>query len=132
MRDSVWTDILNILCLTILVDGKVYKEEVDAFLRVSRQMNNKISEGMMLTDKMLVDWFSVHKDQLAADLNANARGKFLTDHFCRVDDPKITGPLLECMLAISRSDQDFHNLEVSMVERAAKIWGWDLDSMTPS
>lgn len=130
MRDQNWNKILNILCLTILADGKVYKEEVDTFLAVAKRMNKAISQNMILTDKMLLDWFALHRDELSLALEKNVRGAYLTDHLCQLDDPIITGPLLECMVAISRSDHDFHDLEVSMVARAAKIWGWPLDGIS--
>ncbi len=129
MRDKNWNKILKILCLTILADGKVYKEEVDTFLVVAKRMNTLLSTEMILTEKMLLDWFSVHRDDLAYALEKNVRGPYLTDQFCTLDDPKITGPLLQCMVSISRSDDNFHNLEVTMVERAAQIWGWSLDDL---
>lgn len=129
MRDKTWNDILHILCTAILVDGKVYKEEVDTFLAVSKHMNTQISDGMMLTDAMLMDWFQVHRDGIANDLETHVRGTYLKDQFCKIDDPKITGPLLRCILKIATADHNFHDLEISMVDMAASIWGWNLSEL---
>jgi len=61
-----WTHILTLLSVVVVVDNRVYKEEVDMFVEQARTLKEVITPDMLFSDKMAFDWFVVHRDEIKA------------------------------------------------------------------
>ena len=51
MEPSQWNHILTLLAVTVVVDGRVYKEEVDTFVNEALGLKEKASPKMLFSKK---------------------------------------------------------------------------------
>ena len=66
MDTQQWTHILTLLSVAVIIDSRVYKEEVDMFVLQSLKLKDVISPDMIFSKKMAFDWFMVHRDEIKA------------------------------------------------------------------
>ena len=66
MGPTQWNHILTLLAITVVVDGRVYKEEVDTFVARTLSLKEETSPSMLFSKKMVFDWFVVHRDEIVA------------------------------------------------------------------
>ena len=65
MNARYWTDVLRLLCMMILIDGKVYEEELEEFKSAALALRDMVDPKLMLTGHMAQDWFELNRDDIA-------------------------------------------------------------------
>jgi len=106
----------------VLVDERVYQEEVEAFTQACMTLNDIISPGMILTRKTAFDWFLNHKDTLKSQLEQNTLEN-LIEKLARNIDPRIDKlALLEALEDISMSDGQQHIRENVILRKLTTLW----------
>ena len=68
LNSESWHKILTLMTVIILIDKRVYKEEVDMFVESVNQLNSQISPDMFITEKMAFDWFVSNRDDVKKSL----------------------------------------------------------------
>ena len=59
-----WDNILRLLVLTMLADGRSYEREVDSFLTASRNLRENLSVAGIQTDQKNIQWYIRNKSVL--------------------------------------------------------------------
>lgn len=122
MSSSTWSGIFHLLSVMVLVDDRVYQEEVEAFTQACITLNDIISPGMILTRKTAFDWFLNHKDTLKSQLEQNTLEN-LIEKLARNIDPRIDKlALLEALEDISMSDGQQHVRENVILKKLTTLW----------
>lgn len=122
MSPSAWSGIFRLLSVMILVDERIYQEEVEAFTKACMTLNQTISPGMVLTRKTAFDWFLSHRDALRSQLDQNTL-EALIEKLARNIDPQIDKvSLLEALEDISMSDGEQHMREKIILKKLASLW----------
>lgn len=122
MSPSAWSGIFRLLSVMVLVDERVYQEEVEAFTKACMKLNETISPGMVLTRKTAFDWFLNHRDSLKSQLDQNTLEN-LIENLARNIDPQIDKlSLLQSLEDISMSDGQQHVREKIILKKLASLW----------
>jgi len=122
MDPSQWSHILTLLAVTIVVDGKVYKEEVDCFVEQALSLKDKASPDMLFSKKMVFDWFVVHRDEIITWMNEDDPHKKILRHILALGENPHRDKIMDAMYAIAISDENYHKSEVDTLSMAAKHW----------
>lgn len=122
MDPSQWTHILTLLAITVIIDKKIYKEEVDTFVAESVALKEELSPDMIFSKKMVFDWFVVHRDEIAKWLEDPESHTQILKHILALGENPNRGKILSSMYAIAISDQKYHRAESDTISMAAKHW----------
>lgn len=122
MGPSQWNHVLTLLAVTVIVDGKVYKEEVDSFVSESLKLKEQVSPDMLFSKKMVFDWFVVHRDEVAKWLKEPDSHTQILRHILALGDNLHRAKIMDAMYAIAMSDQKYHKTESDTLTMAAKHW----------
>lgn len=122
MDPSHWTHILTLLAITVIVDGKIYKEEVDTFVAESVRLKESLSPDMIFSEKMVFDWFVVHRDEIAKWLKDPESHTQVLRHILALGENPDREGILDAMYAIAIADAAYHKTESDTLTLAAKHW----------
>ena len=123
METARWTDILVLLTIAVVIDRRVYKEEVDAFRREALALREVLTPDMIFSDKMAFDWFLVHRDNVLDWLREPNAKDIIIGHIQKLKNEPARARILEAMYAISIADKEFHPNEDDLIGLTAKHWG---------
>jgi len=118
-----WMHILSLLSFSILIDNRVYKEEVDCFTKQALRLRNRLNPDMLFSEKMAFDWFVAHRDEKMAQLKSDKFELHILDSIIALSDLENHEPLLMAMNEISRSDGEYHDKEINLIALARAHWG---------
>lgn len=122
MSGTTWSGIFRLLSVMILVDDRIYQEEVEAFTKACMTLNETISPGMILTRKTAFDWFLANRDALKSQLEQNTLEN-LIEKLARNINPQIDKTLLlHALENISMSDGQQHAREKVILRKLATLW----------
>lgn len=123
MDETGWTNTLTLLAATIVVDNRVYKEEVDSFLDQVEWLHVQISSPTLMTRKMAFDWFVAHRDHIQLQMRGEASAAYVVRLLQSLHNSPHHALILRAMYAVSVADSEFHVVEVDLIDLAAAIWG---------
>ena len=104
IKTSDWDNVLKLLMLTMLSDGRVYEREVDTFVNSSMTLRSQMDVSGMQTRRMSMDWYIEHRNELK-DIQTGET--FESDLLALIDsleslpDKK---PLLRCLKNVARPE----------------------------
>ena len=122
MDTRQWTHILTLLSVAVVVDNRIYKEEVDMFVEQSLKLKETISPEMLFSKKMAFDWFVVHRDEIkvwVADIDAHA---VILRHILALGESPHCKAILDAIYSIATVDGEYHTSEVNLIDMACKHW----------
>lgn len=122
MDTQQWTHILTLLSVAVIIDSRVYKEEVDMFVLQSLKLKDVISPDMIFSKKMAFDWFMVHRDEIKAwaeDIDAHT---VILRHILALGDSPFCKDILEALYEIANVDGEYHPSEIDVIGKACKHW----------
>ena len=106
----------------MVVDGRVYKEEVDTFVTRTLSLKEDASPSMLFSKKMVFDWFVVHRDEIIAWLKEPEAHKRILKHILAIGENPHRAKIMNAMYAIAIADDNYHKTEVDTISLAAKHW----------
>lgn len=124
-----WTAIFTLLAITIVVDKRVYKEEVDCFLKQVDTLAKEIPSDTLVTQKLAFDWFFAQQAEVRESLHGPAGEAYVVRTLHHLLDSPYHVEILRAMKAVSLADSDFHIEEVGLIDLAAATWGISLISV---
>lgn len=126
MRTEDWHNILTLFTVIILIDKRIYKEEVDTFVALAIKLNSKISPDIFMTQKMAFDWFVDNRDKVKRITEAPDSERRIDQLITSLSPLPRLDSILKIMFEIARSDNDYHKSEKQVIKLAAKQWGLPL------
>jgi len=117
-----WTHILTLLSVAVVVDNRVYKEEVDMFVERSLALKEVISPEMIFSKKMAFDWFIVHRDEIKAWMADVDPHTVILRHILALGESPFCPEILEAIFAIATVDGEYHASEADLISMACKHW----------
>jgi len=120
---SNWTHILTLLTFSILIDNRVYKEEVDCFAIEALKIRDLIDPDMLFSKKMAFDWFLAHREEKMAQLKSDKFELRILESIIALSAMKGREHVLAAMNEIVQSDGEFHNKEENLIDLAKANWG---------
>jgi len=123
-----WTHILTLLSVAVIIDNRVYKEEVDMFVDQAMSLKDVITPDMIFSKKMAFDWFVVHRDEVKSWLAKDDSGTIILRHILSLGDSPFCKDILKAIYAIVTVDGEYHASEVDMITMACKHWNLSIPS----
>lgn len=126
MDTRQWTHILTLLSVAVIIDNRIYKEEVDMFVEQAFELKDVISPDMIFSKKMAFDWFVVHRDEIKAwvmDIDVHTT---ILRHILAVGESPHRKEILDAIFAIANVDGEYHASEVDVINMACKHWNLPL------
>jgi len=117
-----WTHILTLLSVAVIIDNRVYKEEVDMFVDQALKLKGVISPDMIFSKKMAFDWFVVHRDEIKLWLNDIDSNTVILRHILALGESPFCQDILDSIYAIANVDGEYHPSEVDVIGMACKHW----------
>ena len=122
MDTRQWTHILTLLSVAVIVDNRVYKEEVDMFVEQARSLKEVITPDMLFSDKMAFDWFVVHRDEIKAWMSDTDPHTVILRHILALGDSPFLKEILGAIYTIATVDGEYHPSEADVIGMACKHW----------
>ena len=122
VKTKDWDNILKLLMLTMISDGRVYEREVDSFVNASMTLRSQMQVCGMQTRRMSMDWYIKHRNELKdvqtgktfeADLLA------LIDSLDNLPDKK---PLLRSLKNLARPELGRSGCTEGIVAESRRRW----------
>jgi len=126
IRDLDWSDVLTLLSMMVLADGKVYQEEMEAFKKAAIELRDMICPQVMLTEQMAFDWFTWHREDILLRMSTFNYPTSVTEtleNLSVLPDKKM---FLMALLKISVSDGVEHGSESRLITMASEHWDVDI------
>ena len=122
MDTRQWTHILTLLSVAVIIDNRVYKEEVDMFVEQAGKLKDVISPDMIFSKKMAFDWFVVHRDEIKVWVMDIDSHTVILRHILALGDSPFCKEILDAIYAIAKVDGEYHPSEVDVIGVACKHW----------
>lgn len=125
MNARYWNDVLRLLCMMILIDGKVYEEEVEAFKDAAMTLRDMVDPHLMLTRHMAEDWFHLHRDDLSIGVSSVFMDTTIAKALNGLNEVEDKKGVIFALLKVAMSDGRKHPAEEKLLNSACEMWGLD-------
>ena len=119
---SSWKYILKLLGLMIVADGKVFKEKVDAYQDAMMELAVVIDPRLVMTRKMVFDWFVLNKTDLTDIIDSLEYDSVLIDIFKEIRNLPHKLDVVTAMVKIGVSDGEYSDKEKMFVKKTILYW----------
>jgi len=117
-----WTHILTLLSVAVIVDNRIYKEEVDMFVERALTLKEIITPDMIFSKKMAFDWFVVHREEVKAWMVHTDPHSIILRHILALGEASFCKEVLGAIYAIAIVDGEYHPSEIDMIGMACQHW----------
>lgn len=122
MKSDDWNSLLKLLGLIVMMDGKVYQEELQAFEESALRLQKVISPDLFLTGTMAKDWFINHRSYLSQLVHSLDYDRAILEIIAPIKTLPQKDMVLRAMISVAKADGYFHNKERMIVEKTARYW----------
>jgi len=122
MNTDHWEKIMRLFACVILVDGKVYDEEVVCFADMVDYLSRRLPIKQRVSRVQALSWFAQNRKFIARDIAKRGMDKAARDAILAVEHFPNKKDLLIVMRQIAHVDGLFHPSEQGVVQQAAKFW----------
>ena len=129
MHSSDWTHLLKLLGLIVMMDGKIYPEEVAAFAKAALKLQQTLSPDIFLTDTMIKDWFANHRAELKAVVDGLEYDQKIIEIIRPIRGLPQKTMVMTAMVDIAKSDGAYHAKEGMIIKKAARYWNVNLSEL---
>lgn len=121
--DYTHDDVLLPLAITVIIDKKVRKPEMNSFGQQAKGLFELFSLDP-LSDEDILGWFKTHAEDLEAKLKSERRNTLVLRALSRFKDDRDVEAVYDAMVSISVSDKEYVKSESELIKSAASIWGF--------
>lgn len=116
-------ELLTPLALAVIIDNKVRDPELSEFVIQAEGLLEFV--GMSMKPQDILAWFQENEPKLITRMNRTGKNTFVLIALTRFkDNDAIVEAMYDAMLAISVSDQEYHETESELMKSAATLWGY--------
>ena len=127
MRDLVsrqqWDNILKLLVLTMLADGRAYEREVDSFLNASRTLRKDLPVAGIHTDQRSIQWYIKNKSDLIEIQSGQTFEADLLEIIDSLDSIPNKKLLIRAMKNLALPERGRDDYVDGVVSKSRKRWG---------
>ena len=121
--DYTHDDVLLPLAITVIIDKKVRKPEMNSFGIQAKGLMELFSLEPLSEDEILV-WFKTHADELEKKLKGPRRNTLVLRALSRFKEQRDVEAVYDAMVSISVSDKEYVKSESELIKSAGAIWGF--------
>ncbi len=118
-------EILTPLALTVIIDNKVRDPELSEFIVQAEGLMDAIDDMDSTPPQNILAWFKSNEPILIAQMKGAGKNTFVLKTLTRFKgNEAIIEAMYDAMLAISISDNEYHEQESDLIKSAASLWGY--------
>ena len=117
-----WDNILKLLMLTMLSDGRIYEREADSFVNESMALRREMPVKGIQTRKMSLEWYIKNRAEL---IEISSGETFESDLLKLIDNLDILPnkkPLLKSMKNLSKPELGRSNSSEAIITKSRQRW----------
>ena len=118
-----WDNILKLLVLTMLADGRAYEREVDSFLSASRTLRKDLSVAGIHTDQRSIQWYIKNKSDLIEIKSGQTFETDLLEIIDSLESIPNKKPLIRAMKNLALPEKGRDEYVDGVVSKSRKRWG---------
>ena len=123
VQKSEWDNILKLLVLTMLSDGRNYEREVDSFVNTLVGLRGDVRATGVQTPRMSMEWYIRHRSELI-DMKSGETFEddllALIDSLDSIPDKK---PLIRSMKNLARPELGRSSCKEGIIATSRQRWG---------
>jgi len=123
MTQHLWDQILMLLSVMIMADGRVRDEEIDAFVDGVKVLQSSFEPGPSLTDESYISWFRLNETRSRELILAEPFEAALMPYLTELSELPNCQLLLDQLRTIADSDMHRDKAESDLLTLAAAFWG---------
>lgn len=121
--DFIHDDILLPLAITVIIDNKVKKPEMDSFMSQAKGLFDLFGLPQ-LSESDVTAWFKSHAADLEAKLKTARKNTLVLRALSRFKDDRDVEAIYDAMVSISVSDKEYVVSESELIKSAGAIFGF--------
>jgi len=122
VNSKEWQNVLKLLMLTMLSDGRNYERQVDTFVNASIDLRQNLNVRGVQTRQMTMDWYIRNRDQL---VDIQTGETFENDLLALIDSLETLPnkkPLIRALKNISRRESELTDKDMGIVSMSRERW----------
>jgi len=117
-----WQNILKLLMLTMLSDGRAYEREADSFVNSSLELRSNMDVKGLQTRQMTMDWYIRNRKELVDIQTGETFENDLLALIDSLDTLPNKKPLLRTIKNLAKRDSERKASEVGIISRVKERW----------
>ncbi len=117
-----WQNILKLLMLTMLSDGRAYERQADTFVNASLELRTKLKVKGIHTRQMTMDWYIRNRKKLVDIQTGETFENDLLDLIESLDAIPDKKPLLRTLKNLAKSDRDRQAADSNILSASKARW----------
>ena len=122
IRPADWQNVLKLLMLTMLADGRSYERQVDSFVNASVNLRSNMSVRGIQTREMTMNWYIQHLDELVDIHTGETFEKDLLSLIDSLETLPNKRPLIQTLKNLAKRDSERRDFELSVVAKSKERW----------
>lgn len=122
MKKEYLENVLTLLTIVILIDDKVYPEEVQAFTKAVQKISEQIDPNILFTPSMAADWFKANRENILMKLKQENSQSHISAVIQNLKTFSGHKDVFFNMIRIAHSDQEYHQTEHQVIKQASEVW----------
>lgn len=119
---SQWRYILKLVGLMAVANNRLVKEDTDAFLDEMMELRAVVDPSLVMTRRMLLDWFLHNKAELKAVIQGLEYDSELIAIFKEIRAFPYKLDVLTAMMRVGIADGDFGKIEKMFINKSILYW----------
>ena len=117
-----WQNILKLLMLTMLSDGRAYERQADTFVNASLELRSRLKVKGIHTRQMTMDWYIRNRKDLVDIQTGETFENDLLQLIESLDTIPDKKPLLRTLKNLAKSDRDRQAADSSILSASKARW----------
>jgi len=117
-----WQNILKLLMLTMLSDGRAYEREADSFVNSSLELRSNMDVKGLQTRQMTMDWYIRNRKELVDIQTGETFENDLLALIDSLDTLPNKKPLLRTIKNLAKRDSERKASEVGIMSKVKERW----------
>ncbi len=118
-------EVLTPLALTVIIDNKVRDPELSEFIVQAEGLLDAVDDMDTIPQQNILAWFKTNEPLLIGRMKGLGKNTFVLKSLALFKNHEaMVEAMYDAMLAISISDQEYHEQESELIKSAATLWGY--------
>jgi len=122
VKPADWQNILKLIMLTMLSDGRVFEREADSFVEASFDLHTNLNVRGIQTRQMTMDWYIQHRKELIDVQTGETFETVLLELIDSLDGIPNKKPLIRTLKNLSKRDVDRDINSPAIIETSKARW----------
>lgn len=122
VKPADWQNILKLIMLTILSDGRAFEREADSFVEASVDLRADLNVRGIQTRQMTMDWYIQNRKELIDIQTGETFEKVLLDLIDSLDGIPNKKPLIRTLKNLSKRESERDENTPAIIETSKARW----------